>query len=170
MTDRLVRLAGRGLRADDAVVTWTIADGQRGRRWRESVVRDGHLIHSLLYETGTDRRFIHLELAAPLGLVTLHPESDGTLHGNTIRNNGVEHIAGLAFKPDNALLVAGSPIAAAAVAWATDRDAHAGPTSTVVLDPVDLLLRVAAEDPSLPAADPAGIPLLREGSIWPLER
>ncbi len=169
MTDRLVRLAGRGLRADDAVVTWTIADGQRGRRWRESVVQDGYLVHSLLYETGTDRRFTHLELAAPLGLVTLHPEGSGTLHGNIVQTDGVEHIDGLAFGPDDALLVAGSPIATAAAAWATERDGVSWPAG-IVLDPSSMALRAARKDPRLPPADPDGIPRLREGGTWPLER
>ncbi len=170
MTDPLVRLAGRGLRPDGAVVTWTIADGQRGRRWRESVVQDGQLVHSLLYETGTDRRFTHLELAAPTGLVTLHPERDGTLHGNIVQNDGVEHIDGLAFRPGDALLVAGSSIAAAAVAWWSGRDGDNARAGILVLDPVSLVLRAGTEDPNLFPADPDGIPRLREGGTWPLER
>lgn len=172
MTDRIVRLAGRGLRADGAVVTWTIADGRRGRRWRESVARDGQLLHSLLYETGTDRRFAHLELAAPLGLVTLHPEGDDTLHGNIVTAAGVEHVVGLAFEAGGAVLVTGSLIAAAAVAWAGERDGDGGPGKVVVLDPVGLSLRAATADATSSAAatDPDGIPQLRDGRTWSLER
>ncbi len=172
MTDPGVRRAGRGQRADGADVTWTIADGRRGRRWRESVVLDGHLVHSLLYETAPDRRFTHLELAAPLGLVTLHPESDGTLHGNIIRAGGVEHITALTFAPADTLFVTGSPVATAAVAWASEGRADTGRGSVVELDPGGLTVRpgegtvVSLND----VADPDGIPILRGAEMWPLER
>ncbi len=126
-----------------------------GSPWRATV----SLLHSLLYETGTDRRFTHLELAAPLGLVTLHPEGDGTLHGNIVTAAGVEHVVGLAFEPGDALLVAGSPIAAAAVAWAGERDGDGGPDRVVVLDPVDLSIGAATAD-----ATPARRPRIRTGS------
>ncbi len=132
-----------------------------GSPWRATVT----LLHSLLYETGTDRRFAHLELAAPLGLVTLHPEGDGTLHGNIVTAAGVEHVVGLAFEAGGAVLVTGSPIAAAAVAWAGERDGDGGPGKVVVLDPVGLSLRAATADATSSAAatDPDGIPQLRDG-------
>lgn len=178
MTDRLVRLAGHGLRADGAAVTWTIADGRKGRRWRESVMRDGHLVHSLLYETDSDRRFSHLELAAPFGLVTLHPEGDDTLHGNIVRVGGVEHVVGLPFEPGSVLLVAGSPIAEAAIGWASERGGHGEPARVITLDPGDLSLRSASAAlaaAALPAGppgtiDPDGVPHLRDGATWALER
>ncbi len=172
MTDRVVRLAGRGQRADGAVVTWTIAGGHRGRRWRESVVLDGHLVHSLLYETAPDRLFTHLELAAPLGLVTLHPESDGTLHGNIVRVDGVEHVVGVVFAPGDAFLVLGSPVAAAAVAWASEGRADTRRASVVELDPVGLTVRPGQGTvvPLRDVADPDGIPILRGTEMWPLER
>lgn len=172
MTDRLVRLAGRGLRADGAEVTWTIADGRRGRRWREAVMWDGALVHSLLYETGVDRRFTHLELAAPLGLVTLHPESDGVLHGNIVRADGVEHINGLAFTPSDGVLVVGSPIAAAAIAWASERLDGAVAAWVVELDPVRLTLHRSEAAPAVgsDAADGDGLPRLLASATWPLER
>ena len=64
-------------------------------------------------------RFSHLELAAAHGLWTLHPETDGTLHGNHVdpRGTTVRHISGWAFGPEDRVVIAGSPIAAAAVAW-----------------------------------------------------
>ncbi len=171
MTGPVVRQAGRGRRADGAVVTWTIADGHRGRRWRESVVLDGHLVYNLLYETGPDRRFAHLELASPLGLVTLHPEGDGTLHGNIVRADGVEHIAGLASAPGDALLVMGSPIAAAAVAWVTAGTGDARAASVVELDPANLSLqrRDTGAIPATFAIDTDGAPQLTQGATWPLE-
>ena len=149
------------------------AEGSRGRRWREAVVAGGVLVHSLLYETGVDRRFTHLELATPTGLATLHPEGDGTLHGNVVRaQDGVEHVVGVPFSADGVLLVAGSPLASAAVAWALG--GGVAPPSLLELDPVTLSIEPAG-DPSaaLPAAgaiDPRGGPVLVDARIWPLER
>lgn len=170
MTEPLVRLAGRGQRADGACVTWTIADGRRGRRWREVVVKDGLLVHSLLFESGVDRRFTHLELAAPLGLVTLHPEGDGTIHGNIVRVDGVEHISGLVFVPDDGMHVCGSPIVAAAVAWATVDVDRRTSRWLVELDPVGLTVRLAAGEALHDVVQSDGLPQLSEASTWPLER
>jgi hypothetical protein len=173
-----VRLAGSGRRDDGAEVTWTIAEGSRGRRWRETVVVDGTLVHSLLYETGIDRRFTHLELATPAGLATLHPETDGTLHGNVVRSDrGVEHVVGVPFSPDGVLLVAGSAIAAAAVAWALGESDARG-QRVLELDTVTLSIGPAL-DPTAPvrasvgssgATDPRGVPVLADATIWLLER
>ncbi|HEX5450769.1 MAG TPA: hypothetical protein VFW86_00130, partial [Candidatus Limnocylindrales bacterium] len=58
---RPLRRAGRGRLADGSVVTWTLAEGTKGRRWREVVVRDGAMSHALLLEASLDRRFAHLE-------------------------------------------------------------------------------------------------------------
>ena len=62
-------------------------------------------------------RFTHLELAAVAGLATLHPEGDGTLHGNVVGASGVRHVVGLPFAPDGAITVTGSVVAGAALAW-----------------------------------------------------
>src|SRR6185503_20526967 len=96
--------------------------GRRGRRWRE-VVRVGQgrqgLRHSLLLESDPEGRFAHLELATDVGLLTLHPESDGSLHGNAIVDHGeahlrdatgVEHVRGLPWPADGIALVEGSLI------------------------------------------------------------
>ena len=72
-----LRVAGWGTLDDGAGVTWTVAEGRRGRRWREVVVRGDAVGHSLLLETGIDGRFSHLELARAGGLWTFHPETDG---------------------------------------------------------------------------------------------
>ncbi len=52
------------------------------------------------------------------GLWTFHPEGDGTLHGNHVDRSeaGVRHVEGWSFRPDDVLLVDGSPISLAAVA------------------------------------------------------
>ena len=113
------RLAGWGRLADGASVTWTISEGRKGRRWRE-VVADGEAVrHALLLETDPSGRFSHLELATAAGLWTLHPEGDGTLHGNHVdpRDTTVRHVTGWPFGPQDWVIVSGSPIAAAAIAW-----------------------------------------------------
>lgn len=167
-----VRLAGSGRRADGATVTWSIADGRRGRRWREVVAVDTDVVFSLLYETGPDRRFTHLELAAAAGLATLHPESDGTFHGNVIRPGaGIEHVRGLAAAPGGAVHVEGSVVTAAALAWAASgRGGGLGSVvEAVVVDPATLAIGggTVAFDPA--AADGDGTPTLFAPSRWPLE-
>ncbi len=114
-----VRMAGWGRTADGALVRWTVAEGRRGRRWREVVSRADAVVHTLLLETAPDGRFSHLELARADGLWTFHPEPDGTLHGNHVGGSGpgIRHIAGRPFAADDALIVEGSPISLAAVAW-----------------------------------------------------
>lgn len=163
-----VRLAGSVRRADGSLVTWTLAEGRKGRRWREVVAGDGDGLArwALLYETDPAGRFSHLELAVPGGLVTLHPEGDGTLHGNVVHGtNGVRHIIGEPFPAGTALLVAGSLVAGAAVA----RWSRTG-ASAVVLDPRALTLthRPVAPDDLVPV-DADGAPLPAGGRRWPLE-
>jgi hypothetical protein len=130
------RTAGQGIAADGAEVTWTVAEGRRGRRWREVVSQDGAVIHALLLETGPDGHFSHLELARADGLWTFHPETDGTLHGNRVgggdsRDDLVRHAAGWAFRPGDVLLVVGSPISLAAIAWRLAGSFEAGETTSV---------------------------------------
>jgi len=126
MTDP-TRVAGWGHAADGSQVTWTVAEGRRGRRWREVVVDGSATRHALLLETGPDGWFSHLELARADGLWTFHPEPDGTLHGNHVARGetGVDHVAGWPFQQGDALLIEGSPIALAALAWSL-RTAEAG--------------------------------------------
>jgi hypothetical protein len=162
-----VRLAVHGRRADGAEVDWTLSEGRRGRRWREVVVLDGVPIHALLLETGPDRRFTHLELSSATGLATLHPEGDGTLHGNVVSESGVRHVVGLPFAEPGALTVAGSIVAGAALAWGQGLGLD---RSVVVLDPggLDVIIRQLAAD-DLAAIDADGAPRLDGGRIWPLE-
>ena len=44
------RVAGWGRGPDGTVVTWTVAEGRRGRRWREVVARDTDVVHTLLLD------------------------------------------------------------------------------------------------------------------------
>jgi hypothetical protein len=181
------RVAGWGVAADGSEVTWTVAEGRRGRRWREVVSRDGAVVHALLLETGPDRRFSHLELARADGLWTFHPESNGTLHGNHVGRGGVDvrHVAGWQFAADDALLVEGSPISAAAIAWARAGSRAVGSAIDVAAVTIGgdgefrtvPALRIERSSPTgwhvgdAPPfeLDPTGLPVLDQGTIRPLE-
>lgn len=178
-----------GRDAEGRLAWWSVADGRRGRRWREAIVADGSLVHSLLLETGPDRRFAHLELAAPGGLLTLHPEPDGTLHGNAVTDDGMRHVAALAWDPDGLVLVAGSAIAAAAAAHLLasilpPEQAPAGVSTSQLVLRIggDLSLapaladvelgrdgRYVVADAGVLPADADGLPVLAGGRSWPLE-
>jgi len=165
-TDRRpVRRAGHARLASGATVTWSVAEGAKGRRWRELVARDGTVVHSLLLETFPDGRFAHLELSTAAGLLTLHPEGDGTLHGNAVTEHGVRHVRGLPWSDRAVLLVEGSVLAWAAAAGLATRA-----NSAVVVAP-DLSLHERAVAPvDLRATlDADGLPILDDGRTWPLE-
>ena len=181
------RVAGWGALDDGSIVTWSVAEGGRGRRWRE-VVADGTATrHALLFETDPDGRFSHLELARADGLWTFHPEADGTLHGNHVGRGtpGIRHVRGWPFGRDDALLVEGSPIALAALVWrrlrrlaAGERDAIAGVAirSDGSLDRLDAVTierldasRWRVDDGTPFEVDADGLPLLAGGGRTPLE-
>lgn len=180
-----LRFGGRGQGADGAAVVWSVAEGGRGRRWRE-VRNAGHAVaSSLLLEIDPAGRFAHLELSTPSGLLTLHPEDDGTLHGHAIVSDGVEHVAGLAWDADGMAMLEGSTVCrAAAVAGLVDVVAVGAsraqlaavipPTLWLEVKPIRIeridatTWRFGAEEPF--AVDGHGLPLLRGGEIWPLER
>jgi hypothetical protein len=183
MAERM-RVGGRGQGADGAAVVWSVAEGSRGRRWRE-VRNAGHAVaSSLLLETDPAGRFAHLELSTPSGLLTLHPEGDGTLHGHAIVSDGVEHVAGLAWDADGIALLDGSTVcrlaAVAGLANALAAGTSRGQLTVVI--PATLWLEVkpirieridattwrfGAEEPF--EVDRDGLPVLRGGEIWPLE-
>ncbi len=165
MTEPL-RRAGRGRASDRGLVVWSVSEGRRGRRWRE--VRssaDGAVVSSLLLELDPDGSFSHAELATQAGLLTLHPERDGTLHGNVITAAGIEHVRGLPWTPESVVLVEGSPVAAAAAAAAAgDGRAH-----RAIVIGLDLAWRVEERAEPSTALDGRGVPLLADASEWPLE-
>ena len=180
-----LRVGGRGQGADGPSVVWSVAEGSRGRRWREVRNAGGGVASSLLLETVPDGRFSHLELSTPSGLLTLHPEGDGTLHGHAIVSDGVEHVEGVAWDADGIVLLAGSTVcrlAAAALLAGTVRagtsKAHLAvvipPTLWIEVKPVrverldDATWRFGVEEPF--AVDTDGLPRLRGGETWPLER
>lgn len=108
-----VRRGGVGGLGDEGRVVWSVADGTRGRRWREAVIRDDAVVRSCLFEVDHAGRWARLEMTSRHGLLTLHPEPDlRHAHGNVVGRDGVRHIA-VGWSPDHALLVTGSPASAA---------------------------------------------------------
>jgi hypothetical protein len=177
-----VRRAGTGRLPDGARVTWTVADGSKGRRWREAVTDGSGIRHSLLFETSPDRRFAHLELATTAGLLTLHPEGDGTLHGNVVDRSGVRHVVGLAWERDGLVHLDGSAITAAAAAWLLSGRSVASSAISVLRISPALRVDVAVVDVTRRgdgswdgvgaarfAAAADGLPLLDETEDWALE-
>lgn len=122
-----MRRAGSGLLPGGRRLTWTVADGRRGRRWRAiTTSADGRLAESLLLETAPDGTFRRLELATPAGLLTLHPDEAGeALHGNVVRPAGVEHVA-LPWSPGHAVLAGGSAVTGAVAALALSASVGVG--------------------------------------------
>ena len=170
---RLVRRAGAGRFGDGTDIVWSASEGSKGRRWREMRSRDGAVVSSLLLETFPDRRFAHLELSTAVGLLTLHPEGDGTLHGNAVTEAGIRHIDGLPWPDGSLLVVDGSPIALAAAAWLVGAGGGEsfGERPVVTVGP-DLDVgrsSVAVADLLRQAIDADGLPMLEDGRSWPLE-
>jgi hypothetical protein len=116
---RGVRRAGVALLADGAEVVWSVADGRRGRRWRAVTNRDGTVVASLLLEVDPDGRPAHLELATAAGLLTLHPEPTGQLHGNAVTGEGVRHLT-MAWGDDHELEFEPFDISSAVIAHRLD--------------------------------------------------
>lgn len=111
-----VRRAGTGRLPGGRRLTWTVADGHRGRRWRGITTSGDRLLRATLVEVNTDGTVSKLEVASPDGLLTLHPEPDSSmLHGNVIRADGIEHVA-LPWSPDHILVVGDSLVTAAVAA------------------------------------------------------
>ena len=105
------RLAGSLALADGAQLTWSVADGSRGRRWRAVSLAGGSVTHAVLLEVDRAGRPSRLELTTPAGMLTLHPATDGTeIHGNVVgtTGEGVRHLA-FAWGPEHELEIAGRP-------------------------------------------------------------
>ena len=162
-----VRLAGRGRSPDGSVVTWTVAEGAKGRRWREVVVDDGAIVHSLLLETFPDGGFAHLELSTAAGLLTLHPEGDGTLHGNAVTAGGVRPVVRLPWPDGSVVLIEGSAVAAAAAA--ASMAARDGRVACVRIDSELSLASTETTAAELGRGGGDGLPALGDAEVWPLE-
>lgn len=132
-----VRRAGVARLAEDAEVVWSVADGRRGRRWRAVTRRDGMVASSLLLEIDPDGRPARLELGTAAGLLTLHPEPTGLLHGNAVTDEGVRHLT-LAWSDDHGLEFEPFAICAAVIAHRLRQTVPAGEGRTapvVVIGP-----------------------------------
>jgi hypothetical protein len=183
------RLGGRTHLPGGDVVVWSVADGRRGRRWRESTARGGVGVRTILVETGPDGEVRRLEMSSPVGLLTVHPDEPGTtLHGNVVTPDGIRHLA-FAWGPDRVIVIGGSPAATAiAVAW-LGREAAAGRSADVTVLRIDdrLIpeLRSATierlgprswrlsgidefEGEIVATLDPDGL-LATDRTVWPLE-
>lgn len=179
-----VRRAGAGRGPRHERVTWSVAEGRRGRRWREAVAGEPGRWLALLLETDPGGRFTHLELATPAGLLTLHPEGDGTLHGNAVAADGLRHVVGLPWDADACVVVEGSTIAAAAIAHALRHVVAPGASTDRWILRIGMDLDLAGSrggirrletdrwqigDDTTVALDPEGAPLLAGGTTWPME-
>jgi hypothetical protein len=158
-----LRRGGHGRAPDGSIVTWTVAEGRRGRRWREVVVVGEGIRSSLLHELDPDGRFSHLELSTAAGLLTLHPEGDGTLHGNVVTTSGVGHVVGVPWNPDTAVVLEGSTVCLAAAERQVDGRGWLQIT-------LDLHLRPMTGPLPEVAVDADGLPVLDAGGTWLLER
>ncbi|MFI5200511.1 MAG: hypothetical protein ACHQXL_09090 [Candidatus Limnocylindrales bacterium] len=100
---------------DGARLTWSCADGSRGRRWRGVATLEGVITHTSLIEVDRAGRPTRLELTTPAGLLTLHPSRDGLeLHGNVVSTSD-RPVRGLRFAwgPEHELDVLCRPLALA---------------------------------------------------------
>jgi hypothetical protein len=159
-----LRRAGVGRAPDGATVTWSVAAGRRGRRWREVIAVDGGIRSSLLLELDPEGRFSHLELSTASGLLTLHPEGDGTLHGNAITSAGIAHVRGLPWDRDRAIELEGSIVCAAA-AFRPD----GAQASSFLRIGLGLRMDTINGSPDRSLVTDEGLPRLAGGRTWPLE-
>ena len=129
-----LRLGGRATLPGGELVVWSVADGRRGRRWREVTTRDGAPVRSALFETDASGRVVRLEMATAAGLLTLHPDAgDGVLHGNVVTPDGIRHLT----LREVGLFVVGSPAAAAIAMTTLSRELAVGETRRVEVIRID---------------------------------
>jgi hypothetical protein len=149
-----VRLAGLERDRGGRDLTWAVADGERGRRWREIGVEAvlgngasdgiGGLVRSLTLETGRGGQWLRLEVATGSGLLSLHPDKAGEIHGNVVSRDGVRHLALGVLNP--ALVeVSGSLAADAALCRALEHVVEVGEGTTVRVARVSDGLEVSIE-------------------------
>jgi hypothetical protein len=156
-----LRRAGRLELGGGETILWSVAEGRRGRRWR-SARRDagGGLLADLLLEVDPAGRWTRLELVTGRGILTLHPDPEGTrAHGNVVTGEGMRHLA-FPWSAAHALLVEDEPVAACALGIAAGEPA-AGP-ALVVRRGLEVAPSASSRRPARP---PGGLP----GPSWPLE-
>jgi hypothetical protein len=168
-------------------VVWTAADGKNGRRWREVAVTPNGAVRTLLLETDSNGNWQRLELGGADGLLTLHPEGDGSIHGNIASRTGVRHFSLGKLKPPR-IDVPGSLVVEAALCWSVARQLKLGESrvvtvasvvepSTVALAEVTIERRTTAtwelrdgDRRRLVELDESGLPVAHVGAEhWALE-
>jgi hypothetical protein len=120
-----VRVAARDRDSRNRDVVWTAADGRNGRRWRELATTGGAVARSLLLETDNQGGWLRLEVSGVDGLLSLHPEGDGSIHGNIADRTGVRHFSLGKQKPAR-VDVPGSLVCEAALCWSMSRHVRVG--------------------------------------------
>jgi hypothetical protein len=129
-----IRRGGRFAGDAGRTVTWSVADGSRGRRWRWIVVdRRGTLLIAHTLETDAEGHFMRLESSTAAGLLTLHREPDASIHGNRISERGIDHLAVEAPAPA-AILIGATDLSVAILAASTDL-----PMGQVAIDVLEVL-------------------------------
>jgi hypothetical protein len=137
-----VRRAGRAMLGDGSELLWTLAEGGRGRRWRAVTTLEGQITHALLLEIDLAGRPARLELTTDAGMLTLHPETDGTsIHGNVVHRGGVRPLA-FAWGPDHDLEVVDRPLATAVMLRRLGASIRVGEGETLPVLAVDRSLAV----------------------------
>ncbi len=159
MSDWL-RRAGSARQVDGSDVTWSVAEGERGRRWRWTVSDLGLVRHAALVEIDPSGAFTRLELVSSLGLLTLHPEPDRrSINGNVVTTDGVRPLA-LDWSATAALAIAGDAFGSAILLGGAD-------APTVVIGPrLDV---VTGDSGPVLERDSRGIPILADAREWLLE-
>ena len=173
---------------DDAgrTVTWSVADGAKGRRWRWTVVdRRGTLLAAHTLETDPAGTFLRLESATAPGLLSLHREADGSIHGNRVGERGVDHLTIEAPAPEG-VLIGGTALAIAVLLGAIEQPATRATLDVLeIFDDLGLRIVNATIRPEAggwevrtnrltrrAVLDADGLPATgeQEGMSWPLER
>ncbi len=188
MNDPL-RLGGRATIIGGDSITWSVAEGVRGRRWREAVERDGVLLRSLMLEVTAAGRPTRLEVTTTHGLLTLHPEPDERmLHGNVVTPSGIRHLR-FDWSPEHDLLVLGSPACAAVGLGRLAGSLGVGDATAMTLLRIDdtleprlvtwtatrtgqrdwSLLSPSGDEERRLTLDETGLVALPDASTWPLE-
>jgi hypothetical protein len=155
-----LRRAGTGTLPDGSVVTWSVAEGARGRRWRWTQASGIGLRHAGLVELDAEGRFARLELETGEGMLTLHPATDRrSIHGNVVRAGGVDPVE-LPWSDDGRIGIDGDPFGSAVAGW-RGRGWLVGTDLTI--QRADGARSAALE------VDGRGIPLVRGAREWALE-
>jgi hypothetical protein len=154
-----LRRAGRGALPEGGTVVWSVAEGERGRRWRWTLRRDGVVAVGLV-ELRPDGTFARLEWATADRLLTFHPAPGGReAYGNVVEPGGVRHI-GVVWQPGWSVGFVGDAFGCAVAGWRG---------SGLVVGPEGW--RPPGDHPDLATVpvDDRGVPRLDAFAEWSLE-